>query len=142
MRPGGRPARFAFALAFTLALASVVGGCASWTETPFVREASDAASTLSAAAELLEASHTERLTGSYVQGAFLDLEESISGLDSELPQLEGRPDDATVKSLADELRTTVSILRMPCLDSSCDWQGQLMKLRDTSDAFTAQLPAP
>lgn len=132
-RGSGARASVLVALVLALAACSAPSG---WTQTPFAREASDAGSTLSAAAELLEAAHTGRLTNRYVRGAFVNLSEQVEGVDSKLPTLEGRPDDATVASLAAGVRAAQPVLASPCVDTGCDWHAQVDTLRSTADKLS------
>jgi hypothetical protein len=123
-----------------LALAVVLaGGCAApagWTETPFAREASSGASSFSAAATLLDAAHTGRLTNAYVRGAFVNLAESVDGLDRRLSELEGRPDAAAVQRLTAQYRMARAALDGPCIDAGCDWRAQVDTLEAAASALS------
>jgi hypothetical protein len=131
----------AFARAVALAVTLAVGltGCGAapttWTDTPFQRTASDAASTFAAAAELLERSHTRSLTLSYMRGAFENFSEVLEGVDAALPTLEGRPDDDTVVALVEAFGQAKAAIDGPCVDSDCDWAGQTATIRHAASAF-------
>jgi aminoglycoside phosphotransferase (APT) family kinase protein len=89
-------------LAFAMTFA-VIAACTDEpiTETPFERMASDAASTLSAAAETLRQLHATpaKLTVEYGEGAMINYAEQVTSVPDELPRLEGEHDPATVQTL-------------------------------------------
>lgn len=125
-------------LAFAVSLAVLVAGCGgSLTESPFTRAATDVASSFSAAATLLEAAHHRGSTNSYVRGALVNLGESLDGVPSELPTLEGRPDGATIERLLVVYAAARPAIDAPCLAEPCDWRGQVIRLRAASDEFDA-----
>lgn len=125
---------------YLVALAGVAAaaGCApsGWTQTAFAREASDAASTFSAAAEMLEAAHHRRLTRAYVRGAFVNLAELIDGVDARLPTLEGHPPEATIAGIVARVEGALNAVDEPCLSGDCDWRSQVDVLRSAAEALS------
>lgn len=119
-------------------LATAAAGCApsGWTETAFAREASDAGSTFSAAAEVLEAVHGRRLTRAYVRGAFVNLAELVEGVDARLPTLEGHPPEATSAGIVAKVEAALKALDRPCLTRDCDWRSQVDTLRSAAKALS------
>jgi hypothetical protein len=117
--------------------ASIAVGCApsGWTETAFAREASDAGSTFSAAAEVLESAHGRRLTRAYVRGAFVNFAELVEGVDARLPTLEGHPPEATSEALVAKVEEASQVLDEPCLSRDCDWRSQVDTLRSAATAL-------
>jgi hypothetical protein len=126
------------ALVFALSFA-VAGACSSEpiTETPFARTASDAASTLSAAALTLRYVHADpaRFTVEYGQGAMINFAEQVTSVPDELPQLEGAPDLATVDALAKQVEAAAADLEAPCLLDDCDWQSQVARMDAAKQAL-------
>lgn len=134
----GRP----FALgALGALLAITVAGCvsvpASWTETPFARTATDAGSTFSVAAELLDRAHTGSLTNTYVRGAFVNFSDAVADVIVTLPGLEGRPGAEELDRLLEASTTAKAVLDQPCIDAGCDWSAQVAALRAAGVAFAA-----
>ncbi len=110
-------------------------GCSIGTQTPFARAAAAAASSLSAAATTLRFAHDGRLTFEYGKTTFEILEESLDGIDKDLPRLAGSPGQNEVEHLLLLYRTATPAMSDPCLDESCEWHVQLDALDAASDAF-------
>jgi hypothetical protein len=119
-------------------LAAAAWGCApaGWTETPFAREASDAGSTFSAAAEALQAAHARRLTRAYVRGAFVNFRELVEGVDARLPTLDGHPPEAALAAIVAKVDAALTALDRPCLSRDCDWRSQVDTLRNAAEALS------
>jgi hypothetical protein len=121
------------------ALAVALSGCSSEpiTQTPFQRAAGDAASIMSAAAYTLEFIHAEPalLTVEYGQASVVNYLDQVAATPDELPGLTGAPDEATVAQLADQLDAAIDDLQNACLLPDCDWQGQVQRMRQASDAL-------
>ena len=123
----------------TCLILAVTAGCSGEpiSETPFVRVASEAASTLTAAELTLRFVHEEpaRLTVEYGQGAMINSAEQLTGVPDELPALGGAPDQATVESLVALLEQAAADLEDPCLQATCDWGAQLSHITEARDAL-------
>jgi hypothetical protein len=112
----------------------VVSGC-SFTQPPFMRMAGDAGGTFSAAATTLTFFHQGKLSRAYTLSSFAGFESELAGLDQQLPSQQGAPHQSTVQHLLALYRPAMQAVEQPCLDSSCDWRGQIAALEQASRAF-------
>ena len=139
--PTMRPMTSASAAVLAALLALGLTGCVQappgWTQTPFQQTASDAGSTFAAAADLLERAHTGSLTNRYLRGAFGNFSEQVANVDTELPTLDGRPDEDAVTALVAVYALARSAIDQPCVEAECDWLGQVAAIRHAAAAFTA-----
>lgn len=118
-----------------LSTALIVGACSIGTETPFERAAGDAASAYSAAATTLRFAHDDRLSREYSLGSLELYREAVSGVDTELPTLEGAPGSDRVDQLVHAVQAAEPVLEDPCLEVTCDWRSQLQALEQAAQAF-------
>lgn len=115
----------------TLVLTSCVPE--SFAQTPFARESSDAASTLSAAAITIEYLHTGKIDRRYATSSMFIYRESLIGIPQKLPGLPGSPGDETLGPVLEGLVAAQDILDRPCFEETCDWSGQVAELRAVSE---------
>lgn len=122
-----------------LLIASALGaGCTSATpitQTPFAREATDAASVFSAAAETISFVHADRLTVEYGKAAMVNFDEQVRGVASELPALQGAPGPASMSQLAQLVAAAAADLQAACLAEDCDWETQVQRLNGARAAL-------
>jgi hypothetical protein len=124
-------------LGFITALAILLAACspADYAETPFARQASDAASALSAAATTIDDLHHGKLDERYAKpsvGVYRNLVRKIAPT---LPDQRGAPDEAKLRPVLDALDAAEQVLDDPCLGDDCDWQAQVDALRAAEDAL-------
>ncbi len=100
----------------------------AFTQTPFVREAEDAASLLSAASTTIEYAHSGKLDDRFARSSLLIYRESLEGMAASLPGQRGAP-------AIERLRDAEGVLVDPCLDDTCEWQTQVATLDDASRAL-------
>jgi len=114
----------------------ILTGCipAAIAETPFQRNAGDAASLLSASALAIEQVHHGKLDSRYATASLALYRTHVSQLPS-FEHLRGAPDRTTIDQLSDDLAQVAPILAAPCLEGSCDWEGQVRTLRAASRDF-------
>jgi hypothetical protein len=103
----------------------------------FQRNAGDAGAELAAAARTLEAVHDGRLDTRYARASFANYREQLSGVESDLSTAGTVPDPATRDSLLRLYRIAQQAIDAPCLEPSCDWQGQVRALDSAAEAFIA-----
>jgi hypothetical protein len=118
------------------AIAILLTAACSWAPSDFAKQASDAASTLSAAQSTIRLRHDGRLTQAYAQGAFANYREVLQGVDQELTHSSGAPDAQEVARLVALFHEAEGALENPCLDNRCDWASQEAALKRAADAFT------
>jgi hypothetical protein len=125
-------------LGLLAALILVLAACSptSYAETPFVRQASDAASLLSAAATTIEYLHDDKLDTRYASPSLQIYRDMLKKIAPTLAGQRGAPDDATLQPVLDKLDAAQQALDEPCLADDCDWQAQLDTLRQAQDALT------
>lgn len=118
-------------------LLMTVSACSpgAFTQTPFVRQAQDAASSLSAAAATIEYVHTGKVDDRYARSSLSIYRQSLQGMESELPGLRGAPDETVLQPVISQLERARQVLDDPCLDDDCDWRAQLSTLDDASRAL-------
>jgi hypothetical protein len=117
-----------------LAAACLLVGCSGVPQTPFQHRAREAAGTLAAAAETLNAVQEGRLTDAYGRASFVSFAEAVQGVSEELPSLDGAPEAATTERLARELQDVELLIREPCLESAgCDAFAQIRQLKAVSE---------
>lgn len=107
----------------------------AFTQTPFVREAEDAASLLSAASTTIEYAHSGKLNDRFARSSLLIYRESLEGMAASLPGQRGAPDEVTLAPAIERLRDAEGVLVDPCLDDTCEWQTQVATLDDASRAL-------
>jgi hypothetical protein len=124
-------------MGFAAALLILLAACSpsTYSETPFVRQASDAASAIAAAATTLEYVHTGKLDTRYATSSLDIYREMLRKIIPKLPDQGGAPDDATLQPVLDTVRQAQDVLDDPCLNDSCDWQGQVNTLRQAQQAL-------
>lgn len=120
----------------------VLVGCSGMTQTPFQRMASEAAGTLAAAAETLNAVEEGRLTQGYARASFVSFAEAVDGVGERLPRQDGAPGTGPTDHLGRELQEVELILQAPCVDvHGCDGAAQIRQLRTVSqDLMQASEP--
>ena len=129
------PAHLARVVCLALSVAACGAGPQRWTDTPFERAAADAASTFSAAAEILERAHARSVTETYLRGSLQVFAEQLDGLDAQLSSLEGRPDRAVIADLIATYGRAKATIDEPCIGSDCGWHEQVGALRAAAQAF-------
>jgi hypothetical protein len=87
---------------------------------------------LAAAATTLQYAHEGQLTHSYARAAFEGYASALAGADREIVAAKGAPSQELAQHLADLSRDAAAVAEQPCLTASCDWQGQITLLRQTS----------
>lgn len=112
----------------------MLAGC-SWTESAFARMSSDAGATLVAAATTLRDAREGTLTVAYARSSFASYQQHLDGLDQQLPQQGGAPDQHAVQRLLALYQPAWLAITDPCLEGGCDWQGQVDALERASQAF-------
>ncbi|GHO97759.1 hypothetical protein KSF_078070 [Reticulibacter mediterranei] len=117
-----------------LLLTLAISAC-SLTQSPFVRMVDGAGGTFSAAATTLAYFHQGKLTRAYTISSFAGYESQLDGLDQQLPAQQGADDQATVKRLLALYKPAMQVVQQPCLESSCDWRGQVTTLERAGKAF-------
>jgi len=124
-------------LGLLAALAIFLAACSptSYAETPFVRQASDAASALSAAAMTIDSLHNGTLDTRYAEPSIGIYRDRVRTIAPTLADQRGAPDDATLRPILDALDEAEQALDEPCLDDGCDWQAQVDALRAARDAL-------
>jgi hypothetical protein len=106
----------------------------SFAATPFDREVTNTASTLSAAATTIQFLHDGKLDRRYATSSMSIYQETLRGVAKQLPGLRGAPDDETLKPAIDSLARSQAIIEDPCLDTdnTCDWSAQVSQLEQAS----------
>jgi hypothetical protein len=117
-----------------LLLTLTISAC-SLTQPPFVRMVDGAGGTFSAAATTLSYFHQGKLSRAYTISSFASYESQLDGLDRQLPAQQGADNQATVKRLLALYKPAMQVVQRPCLESSCDWRGQVTTLEQASRAF-------
>ena len=125
--------RYCLAGAYLL-LSIATSGC-SLTQSPFARMTDSAGGTFSAAATTLTYFHQGKLSHAYTVSSFAGYESQVDGLDQQLPRQQGASDQATIRRLLAFYKPAMLVVQQPCLDSSCDWRGQVVTLERASRAF-------
>jgi hypothetical protein len=102
-------------------------------QTPIQRTAREAAGTLAAAAETLNAVQEGRLTEGYARASFVSFAEALDGVGEQLPSENGTAGTGISERLRWELQEVEPILRAPCLQSpGCDVSAQIRQLKAAS----------
>jgi len=101
----------------------------------FARTAGDAGSTFAAASTTLTYAHTGKIPLSYALSSFDNYQSQLSGLDQQLPTLQGAPNRRSVSQLLALYISAMQTINHPCLVSSCEWRSQLTMLNRASQAF-------
>lgn len=123
------------ALAASLLISLTACSPDAFTQTPFVREAQDAASLLSAASMTIEYAHSGKMDDRFARSSLDIYREPLAGMALSLPRQRGAPDRSTLAPVVELLRDAQAVLADPCLDDSCDWRGQVAILDDASRAL-------
>lgn len=129
-----RPAAARTTVLLGLALAILASACIA-TPSPFQKQADDAASTFLAAATTLRLRHEDRLTRTYVVGAFENYRDLLRGVPEALPKLEGIPARSTLERVLRLHAQAMPALESPCLDERCDWHSQVDALQAAGEAY-------
>ncbi len=101
----------------------------------FARVAGDAGSTFAAAAITMKYVHTGKILPAYASSSFDNYQSQLSGLDQQLPTLQGAPDRRSVSQLLALYTSAMQAINHPCIAASCDWRAQLSALDRASQAF-------
>lgn len=109
-------------------------GCTA-TQSAFVQAASNAGSAYAAAATTLAWAHRQQITPAYAASSFVNFQSELSGLDRQLPSLQGAPGEHTVRRLLALYRRAEQAVMHPCLEQSCQWRTQVANLHRASRAF-------
>jgi hypothetical protein len=112
----------------------ILAGC-NWTQSAFIRTASQTGSTFTAAATTLRDAHEGRLSNGYAASSFENYRSQLEGLDQQLPQQQGAPDARTLQRLTALYHSAWRVVTQPCLASGCDWRGQVATLERAGAAF-------
>lgn len=117
--------------------AIILTGCvpSTFAVPPFVRQAEDAASSLSAAATTLEFLHDGKLDSRYASSSLVVYQQALTGVASILPGEDGAPDEATLQPVLEQFERAQAVLDDPCLSDECDWQSQIETLNAAKDAL-------
>src|SRR5947209_3362127 len=105
------------------------------TQSGFARTANNAGGAFSAAAETLTYVHEGRLTPAYASSSFDSYQNELSGLDQQLASQDGAPDSQTIHQLLALYNSAMSVINQPCLNNTCSWHEQVVKLENASKAF-------
>jgi hypothetical protein len=124
-----------YRLAGLYLLFSLTISACSLTQPPFVRMVDGAGGTFSAATTTLTYFHQGKLTRAYTISSFAGYESQLDGLDQQLPEQQGADNQATVRRLLALYKPAMQVVQQPCLESSCDWRGQVTTLERASKAF-------
>lgn len=117
-----------------LAFLFSITGC-QLAQSGFARIAGNAGAEFSAAANTLSYVHQGKLTPVYAKASFADYQSKLSGIDQQLPSVQGVPDAHTLQQLLDVYKPAIQAVNAPCLGSTCNWHSQLTALQHASDAF-------
>jgi hypothetical protein len=90
---------------------------------------------LDAAALTLEDAHDGRLSFPFAAASFVTYDEKLRGADTELAGASGGIDGARRAQLVQLVRAAQPVLANPCLDATCDWQGQVSALMEAGRAL-------
>jgi len=126
---------FKYRLAGVYLLLILMTSACSLTQPPFVRMVDGAGGTFSAATTTLTYFHQGKLSRAYTVSSFAGYESQLDGLDQQLPAQQGADNQATVKRLLALYKPAMQVVQQPCLESSCDWRGQVAILERASKAF-------
>lgn len=126
---------FTYRLAGICLLLTLAISSCSLTQPPFVRMVDSAGGTFSAAATTLTYFHRGKLSRAYTVSSFAGYESQLDGLDQQLPTQQGASDQTTVRRLLALYKPAMQVVQQPCLESSCDWRGQVTTLERASKAF-------
>jgi hypothetical protein len=111
----------------------VLVGCHGMTQTPFQRTAREAAGTLAAAAETINAVQEGRLSEGYARASFVSFAEALDGVGEQLLSEDGTARTGIAERLRRELQEGELLLRAPCLHSpGCDVSAQIRQLKAVS----------
>jgi hypothetical protein len=112
----------------------LMSGC-SFTQPPFIRIADDIGGTFSAAATTLTYFHQGKLSRAYTLSSFAGYESELADLGQQFSSQQGAPGRPTIQHLLALYQPAMRAIRQPCLNSSCDWRGQVTTLERASRAF-------
>ena len=114
-----------------------LSGCvpSGFAQTPFQREAGDAASSFSAAAMTLEQLHTGQLDHGYARGSIVVYQQAVRDVETTLASADGAPDSSTLDPVLTKVTEAHQVLDHPCLEGQCDWQAQVRALEAARDAL-------
>jgi hypothetical protein len=114
-------------VAVGLVVALTLSGC-KMVRSGFATEAGTAGDELTAAAVTLRYVHEGRITKPYARSAFDNYREVLLNFEPKLRHAKGAPSGAEVNRLVAVYRAAVPVLKAPCLDDGCGWQGQAATL--------------
>lgn len=105
------------------------------TQTAFVRTVNNAGAAFAAAATTLSYLHEGKLLTSYARSSFENYRSELDGLEQQLPAQQGKPADGTVQQLLAVYAPAMRAIDAPCLEASCNWQGQVAAMQHASQEF-------
>lgn len=117
-----------------LPLLLLLTGC-QLTQTAFANAAGNAGSALAAASATLSYAHEGKITDEYARASFVNYQSELSGLEQALPRQNGAPDQHALQRLLNLYAPAMRVVNQPCLDTTCDWRGQVATLDKASKAF-------
>lgn len=133
---GGGPQRGSRALrALTLALLAILLSGCQVAKSGFQDEADTIGANFAAAATTLTYLHEGKLTRQYARAAFVDYATVTTGADSSLRKATGAPSGPGLDRLLRLYAPAARAIDDPCLDTVCDWRGQVDALQQASAAF-------
>lgn len=103
----------------------------------FERQAGDTGAEFAAAARTLEAMHNGRLDVRYARASFANYREQLSGVESDLSAAPAATDTSTRDHLLKLYRDAQPAIDAPCLETACEWRGQIRALDSAAQAFIA-----
>src|SRR5947207_2541456 len=112
----------------------LLAGC-QLAQPTFARVASDAGSTFSASSTTMTYVHAGKIPVAYASSSFDNYQSQLSGLDQQLPSLQGAPDRRSVSQLLALYTSAMRAVDHPCLVASCGWRTQLTAPDRASQAF-------
>jgi hypothetical protein len=116
---------------------TALAGCgpSSFSQTPFQRQAGDAASSYSAAATTLQYLHDGKLDSRFATSSLIVYRQATQGIQKTLPDLGGAPDDASLQPVLVQIEAAEEVMDQPCLSDDCDWQTQIKTLNAAKDSL-------
>lgn len=121
-------------LMVALALSLALTGC-QVAKSAFKDEASTVSANFAAAATTLQYLHEGKLTRQYARATFYSYATVMKGADGSLERASGAPDQPTLNHLLQLYEPAAQAVNDPCLDSQCDWRGQVAALQTAGNAF-------
>jgi hypothetical protein len=104
-------------------------------QSTFAKTAANAGANFAAASTTLAYVHKGKITAAYARSSFINFQSELNGLDQSLSAQGGIPDRHTQQYLLTLYHKATPIINNPCLQTNCDWRGQVATLEQTSKAF-------